>query len=91
MRTTPLVGKKVWFGPRRFGWGLSPVSVEGWVATFIATALSFWIRRRWPERALVRQAPMIVLVVVAVVKGTAPGGRQSRLALTASDRAEPQG
>jgi len=33
MRTTPLIGPKAWFGPRRFGWGLEAVSVEGWVLT----------------------------------------------------------
>src|ERR1019366_1097023 len=25
VRTAPLIGRKAWFGPRRFGWGLDPV------------------------------------------------------------------
>ena len=25
--------KRVWFGPKRFGWGASPASWEGWAAT----------------------------------------------------------
>ena len=25
--------KRVWFGPKRFGWGASPASGEGWAAT----------------------------------------------------------
>ena len=24
---------RVWFGPKRFGWGASPASWEGWAAT----------------------------------------------------------
>ncbi len=27
--------KRGWFGPKRFGWGASPVSWEGWVATIV--------------------------------------------------------
>jgi len=27
--------KRGWFGPKLFGWGASPISWEGWVATFI--------------------------------------------------------
>lgn len=27
--------KRVWFGPKRFGWGASPASWEGWAATGI--------------------------------------------------------
>ncbi len=41
MRTTPLVGEKAWFGPRRHGWGLAPRTWEGWalVALFLAVVL----------------------------------------------------
>jgi hypothetical protein len=27
--------KRGWFGPKRFGWGASPASWEGWVATLV--------------------------------------------------------
>jgi hypothetical protein len=38
MRTEPVLGRKAWFGPRRLGWGLSPVSPEGWTVTAVAIA-----------------------------------------------------
>ena len=84
MRTTPLVGEKVWFGPRRLGWGLSPESIEGWLVTATAVALTFVAARTWPAHPLARRLPMVALVAVAVAKGTAPGGRRARSALLAS-------
>lgn len=27
--------KRGWFGPKLFGWGASPISWEGWVATLV--------------------------------------------------------
>ncbi len=38
MRAKPLLGRKAWFGPRQIGWGLSPVSAEGWAVTAAAAA-----------------------------------------------------
>lgn len=84
MRTTPLIGEKVWFGPRRLGWGLSPESIEGWLVTATAVALTFVAARTWPAHPLARRLPMIALVVVAVTKGTSPGGRRARSALVAT-------
>jgi len=26
---------KPWFGPRKFGYGFTPVSSEGWICTFL--------------------------------------------------------
>jgi hypothetical protein len=42
VRTTPLIGEKPWFGPRRAGWGFAPVSWEGWavIAVFVAIAIA---------------------------------------------------
>ena len=28
-----MILKRGWFGPKRFGWGVSPASWEGWAAT----------------------------------------------------------
>jgi hypothetical protein len=30
--------RKGWFGPKRIGWGVSPRSWEGWVATLVFVA-----------------------------------------------------
>ena len=88
MRSVPLVGEKVWFGPRRFGWGLSPVSVEGWVVTGTLLLLSFALVRRFPNRPLVRHLPALALVAIAIAKGTAPGGPRARSALRAATAAD---
>jgi hypothetical protein len=32
------VAGRAWFGPRRFGWGLTPVSWQGWVLTAVYVA-----------------------------------------------------
>jgi hypothetical protein len=84
MRTTPLIGEKVWFGPRRLGWGLSPVSIEGWLVSAAAMALIFVAARTWPAHPLARRLPMFALVPVAVAKGSAPGGHRARSALLAT-------
>jgi MFS-type transporter involved in bile tolerance (Atg22 family) len=74
VRTKPLIGRKAWFGPRRLGWGLSPVSAEGWVVTVVAAAgaivLATLLRReRWTALLVV-----VVLLVIVFLKGTSPGG-----------------
>jgi hypothetical protein len=78
MRSTPVVGDKVWFGPRRLGWGLSPVSPEGWMVTLAAVAVSLVVKRSknlpaWAPPALM--APFLALIVL---KGTSPGGPRAR-------------
>ena len=74
MRTKPLIGRKAWFGPRRLGWGLAPVTAEGWavVATGVAAAIvlaSTARHYRWLGLVVVA-----VLLVLAFLKGTSPGG-----------------
>jgi hypothetical protein len=75
LRFTPLVGKKVWFGPRSGGWGWDPVSWEGWLA------IPFWFGlgvgvQRWLEPSPWVPAVVILagVVATAVLKGTPPGG-----------------
>jgi hypothetical protein len=74
VRTKPLVGRKAWFGPRRMGWGLSPVTAEGWAVVAISVAAIIVLA------TIERHAPWLPLIVVAVLlaitflKGTSPGG-----------------
>ncbi|HEY2575323.1 MAG TPA: hypothetical protein VGI74_03340 [Streptosporangiaceae bacterium] len=74
MRTKPLVGQKAWFGPRRLGWGLGPVSPEGWAVLMGGAAVAI------VTASVERRARWIALIVVAVMllivslKGTSPGG-----------------
>lgn len=74
MRTKPLVGRKAWFGPRRLGWGLSPVSAEGWAATAAAAGIAIGLavaagRARWTALLAV-----VLLLITVFLKGTSPGG-----------------
>jgi MFS-type transporter involved in bile tolerance (Atg22 family) len=76
MRTRPLLGRKAWFGPRRKGWGLSPVSAEGWVVSLAAAIAAIALgtlghRERWTA-----VLPVILLLVIVFLKGTAPGGQR---------------
>jgi hypothetical protein len=75
MRTKPLVGRKAWFGPRRMGWGLSPISTEGWVVTVgavaVIIAVAAFTGRHNPWTVL----PVVVLLLlITFLKGTSPGG-----------------
>lgn len=74
MRTKPLLGQNAWFGPKRLGWGLSPVSSEGWALSAVAVVSALGLaatagRYRWTS-----VLPVIVLLVIVFLKGTSPGG-----------------
>jgi hypothetical protein len=69
-----VVGRKAWFGPRRLGWGLSPIAPEGWAVTLVALAAAAGLavlarHDRWAALALVA-----ALLVIVFLKGTSPGG-----------------
>jgi hypothetical protein len=74
VRTKPLIGTKPWFGPRRFGWGLGPMTPEGWAVTAAGIAAVIIVA------TVVRHSRWVALIVVAVLlavvflKGTSPGG-----------------
>jgi hypothetical protein len=74
MRTKPLLGQKAWFGPRRMGWGLSPVSVEGWAVTAVALAAAVGLSIADHRHAWTALLVVILLLVIVFVKGTSPGG-----------------
>jgi len=86
VRTTPLIGTKAWFGPRRLGWGLAPVSPEGWAVTAAAATVSLVARKKGGGLAA-RLAVAATLLLVVVLKGTAPGGPVARRAFEESRRA----
>ena len=78
MRTSPVVGKKAWFGPRRLGWGLEPVSLEGWLVTFAMAAAAMAMRRSNVSSRWARYAMLGAFILFAVLKGSAPGGPGAR-------------
>jgi hypothetical protein len=77
VRTTPRMGTKLWFGPRRsLNWGWSPVSWEGWAVTLGTVALIFVGVERGPTlfTVAVLVGGPVVMVAAALLKGTSPGG-----------------
>jgi hypothetical protein len=82
MRVTPLIGDKLWFGPRDGGWGWQPESWEGWVATwFIAVVYVVGgglSAVRHGAGLVVLGVATVLLVGVVIAKGTAPGGEAAR-------------
>lgn len=73
VRMTPLIGRKVWFGPRRYGWGLNPVSPEGWAVVVVSVAAIIVVAAvthvRWAAIFVV-----VAMLAVIFLKGTSPGG-----------------
>ena len=78
MRTTPLIGRKAWFAPRRVGWGLGPVSVEGWLVTLAFTALALTTSKRTVLPRWARYPILGGFLILLLLKGTSPGGAPAR-------------
>lgn len=74
MRTKPLLGEKAWFGPRRMGWGLAPVSAEGWVVTGLGVAVAVGLAVADRHSRWIALLVVVVLLIVVFAKGTSPGG-----------------
>lgn len=43
------ITKKPWFGPKRYGLGISPKSWQGWLITFDFAAFLIIIGYYWPD------------------------------------------
>jgi hypothetical protein len=84
MRTKPLLGSKVWFGPRRMGWGLSPVTAEGWAVLGIGVAAIAVLAALDPHSRWLILIVVAVMVLITFLKGTSPGGPDAREQFQAS-------
>lgn len=80
MRTRPILGRRVWFAPRQdgLGWGWRPASWEGHLAVvlFLLTVLGYPIATGGEHVALVTAGAVVVLIGVALLKGSTPGCRR---------------
>jgi hypothetical protein len=74
VRTKPLIGRKAWFGPRRFGWGLAPVTAEGWAVVVIAIAAVVVLTTADRHSRWLGLIALAVLLIFTFLKGTSPGG-----------------
>jgi hypothetical protein len=74
MRMRPLLGRKAWFGPKRMGWGLGPVSLEGWALVLMfplaGLCIPLLIRHYW----WIIYPVFAFLLVVMLLKSTSFGG-----------------
>jgi hypothetical protein len=71
------VTKRPWFGPKKVGWGLSPVSWPGWLALAIflagfAVSLSVW------HATLAAIGFLVLLALVILFTCDPPGGPAGR-------------
>ena len=68
--------KKLWFGKKIIGWGLRPVSWEGWVVTLIfliVVVLDFVYFRKNTFSITIFILVVIVFVAIAFLTGEKPG------------------
>jgi hypothetical protein len=73
------VTKTAWFGPKRWGWGWSPVSWQGWAVTVGFAVISQILKQVLPRRraTLVTLGMVVAFLGVVVLTGDAPGHRPS--------------
>lgn len=80
MRDRPVIGRKVWFGPRQdgLGWGWRSVSWEGHVTfvLFLLTALGYPIAVGGERVGVVTAGAVVGIIGIALLKGSRPGGRK---------------
>ena len=71
------VTKTPWFGPRRWGWGWSPVSWQGWVVTIAFAVVGQVLKDRVPPRkaAVITLGIVSAFLGVVVITGDPPGHR----------------
>ena len=74
------VTRKPWFGPRRFGWGWTPVSWEGWVTSivFVAAIVLAGSLLSSVARTVAIIALIVALLVVSFLTGGLPGSTLGR-------------
>jgi hypothetical protein len=74
VRAKPLIGRKAWFGPRRLGWGLSPVTAEGWAVLVIGIGAAVVLASIDRHSRWLGLIVLVAMLVITFLKGTSPGG-----------------
>jgi hypothetical protein len=74
VRAKPLIGDKAWFGPRRFGWGWTPVTATGWGVLVLGVAAAIVLAAAVQHARWLSLVAVAVMLAVIVLKGTSPGG-----------------
>ena len=72
------ITKKAWFGPKKVGWGLSPKSWEGWLATLIfivMVTLDVSLLKDFRVSGVV--ILVILFIILSILTGSKPGSASS--------------
>jgi hypothetical protein len=67
-----------WFAPKRYGWGATPNTWQGWVLTIGFVAILILLSRRFADRPVLlfaAAAPLVVVFVVICARTTKGGLR----------------
>ena len=68
------VTKEAWFGPKRWGWGWSPVSWQGWVVTIAFVVAGQVLKNVAPRRQVLATLILVAAFFgVVVLTGDPPG------------------
>ncbi len=69
------VGEGYWFAPRMFGWGATPVTWQGWLATLIFAGLLFGVVYATPGTyiKLVAATPIVLAFLLLLARKTEGG------------------
>ncbi len=68
----------IWFAPKRYGWGATPVSWQGWAIMIGFIAIGIGAGRFFADRPIVVAAivvPAMIVLLVITVKTTRGGWR----------------
>ena len=74
------ITRKAWFGPRRFGWGWTPVSWEGWLTSlvFVAAIVLAGSLLSSAARTVAIVVLIVALLAVSLLTGGLPGSAFGR-------------
>ena len=67
-----------WFAPKRYGYGATPVTWQGWLLTFGFVVISIFLSVRFGHRPVVLFAlavPLLILFMVICARTTRGGWR----------------
>jgi hypothetical protein len=70
------ITKKAWFGKKIIGWGIRPVSLEGWLVTavfLIAIFANLAYNKKTATGYVILAAILIIFFIIARLTGDAPG------------------
>ena len=76
----PHLTERPWFGPKRFGWGWTPVTWQGWlvVIAFVAAIVLTGVYLRGAMRILVEIVLIVILLAVSWLTSDRTGSMWGR-------------